>query len=248
MTGIKIAVADDDEGIRLLLRKLIEKTEGFELAGEAGDGETLLRLVESVRPQVVFLDIEMPNIKGVECARRIADIDPKIIVIFATAFEEYMPEAFEVYAFDYITKPFKIERIIKTLDRIKKLNTFIEDEYTIKSPPSPKNNLRKLIVRGREEISLVDMDEIILIQREERSTVIYTAYNRYVTSDTLGELEDRLDKNIFFRSHKSYIINLSAVHKIYPYGRWTYLIKLKDTDKDALLTHDRYEELQNLFK
>ena len=104
------------------------------------------------------------------------------------------------------------------------------------------------MLKSKEGISLINMKDIILIQREDRSTVIYTKDSSYVTSDNLTELEDRLDNAQFFRCHKSYIINLSMINKIYPYGRWTYTVKLLGTDKDALLTHEKYEDLKVIFK
>lgn len=245
--NLKIIIADDEQGMRLVLKRIIEKVDGFELAGEAKDGETVLRLVEAHRPHVVFLDVEMPVINGVDCAKKIMDINPKTIVIFATAHNEYMPEAFEVYAFDYIIKPFKIDRIVQTLNRIKEL-AGQHHEILMNKPSGNKKDLSRLVIRNKEGISFVNIEDIILIQREDRSTVIYTLDERLVTSEGLSELEERLDKSLFMRSHKSYIINLSLIHKIYPYGRWTYIIKLKNTDKDALVTHERYEELQEMFK
>ena len=104
---LKVLIIDDDEGMRTVLGKIISKTEGFKLAGEASDGESGLSLARSLLPQVVFLDVQMPGMDGVECAKRILDIAPKTFIIFATAHEEYMPEAFELYASDYIMKPFK---------------------------------------------------------------------------------------------------------------------------------------------
>lgn len=244
--SFKVLIADDNEGMRLVLKKLVEKSEGFEIAAEAEDGETALCLMAEVKPEIVFLDVEMPVLSGVECAKKIMDINPKTYVIFATAHEEYMPEAFEVYAFDYIVKPFNIERIHQTLERIKEIENYKSESVSTHSPKTHKG-LSKIMIRGKEGVCLINTDEIILIQREDRSTVIYTSSDRYVTSEGLADIEERLDKNIFFRCHKSYIINLTAVHKIYPYGRWTYIIKLKGTDKDALITHDKYEELQKIF-
>ena len=244
--SIRVLIADDDTGMRLVLKKTIEKAGNFTIAGEAEDGDAALRLFDQLRPEVVFLDVEMPQINGIDCAKKIADINPKTIIIFATAHDEYMPDAFEVYAFDYLVKPFKVERLNQTLERIKNTKDVKPDISAIK-PLSSARTPEKLIIRNKEGISLVDMEEIILIQREDRSTVIYTLQERFTTSEGLSEIEEKLSRDMFFRCHKSYIINLSAVSKIYPYGRWTYIVKLKGTDKDALLTHDKYEELEKLF-
>ena len=244
--NLKIILADDDPGMQLILKKIIEKNPSFEIIGEAGNGTSALSLAEALKPHIVFLDVEMPGLNGLECAKKILDINPKTIVIFATAHEEYMQEAFEVYAFDYLIKPFKVERVIKTLARIKDSMNQIMDVPASISLPHDKG-LEKLIIKNKEGINFVDMNEILLIQREDRSTVIYTAKDHYTTSESLSEIEGRLSQTIFFRCHKSYIINLTMISKIFPYGRWTYLIKLKNTEKDALITSDRYEVLQNFF-
>lgn len=244
--SLKILIADDDEGMRLVLKKVIRKNTDFEIIGEAEDGITALSFADSLKPDIIFMDVEMPQLNGIECAKKIMDLNPKIILIFATAHEEYMQEAFEVYAFDYLVKPFKMERITQTLTRIKD----IVSQKSLQPMPialQHDKGLEKLLVRNKEGISFIDMDDIILIQREDRSTVIYTATEHYSTSEGLSEIEGRLNQTIFFRCHKSYIINLTYVSKIFPYGRWTYLIKLKNTEKDALITSDRYEVLQKFF-
>lgn len=245
--SIKVLIVDDEVGMRLILKKAIEKDNDLTIAGEAEDGEAALRLFIELRPEVVFLDVEMPLLNGIECAKKITDIDPKVIIIFVTAHEEYMPEAFEVYAFDYLVKPFKVSRLNQTLDRIKnagEIRTPTFDNIVTSLPGIPN----KLMIKNKESISFVDADEIILIQREDRSTVIYTQHDRFVTSEALGELEERLGSDLFFRCHKSYIINLGAISKIVPYGRWTYIVKLKGTEKDALLTREKYEELEKRFR
>ena len=259
-------IADDDIGMRLIISKAIQKCNDFTIVGEAEDGDAALRLFERQRPGVVFLDVEMPRVNGVECAKKIADIDPKTVIIFATAHEEFMPEAFEVYAFDYLVKPFKVERLYQTLERIKSARLdsgeraphFPEAAETagiqVNSGFRERAGVRekaklpgKLIIRNKDGISLVDMEDILLIQREDRSTVIYTHKERFTTSEGLSELEEKLDSSLFFRGHKSYIVNLRSISKIYPYGRWTYMVKLKGTEKDALLTHEKYEELERIF-
>ena len=104
------------------------------------------------------------------------------------------------------------------------------------------------MLRHRDGVSFIDLDQLLLVQREDRATVLYTQDNqRYVTSDTMSELAARLPESTFFRTHKSYIVNLGHIDSITPYGRWTYIVRLRGTTRDALITTERFEELQKLF-
>ena len=98
-------------------------------------------------------------------------------------------------------------------------------------------------------VSFIDLKDILLVQREDRATVLYTVNDgRYVTGDSLAEMEERLQSDAFFRCHKSYIINLNEIKDITPYGRWTYVVRLDGTKHDALITHEKYEELERMFR
>ena len=248
MEPIRALIADDDAGMRLLMRKLLEKSGGFALCGEASDGEELLRLAAQEHPQVVLLDVEMPKVTGVECARILQDTDPQTILIFATAHDKYMADAFEVYAFDYLLKPFKAERALATLERAKSVLRTREDAARSAKPVEPRPQSGRILLKHRDGVSVINMEDILLVQREERATVLYTVNDgRYVTGDSLADIGARLDPAFFMRCHKSYIINLSHVDSISPYGRWTYVVKLRGTRRDALITHEKYEELERLF-
>ena len=244
---ITVLIADDEPGIRLILRNKIEKTPGFSVISEAENGQDALKIFDAFRPDVVFLDVDMPEVSGIECARIIQDKDPKCVLIFATGHEEYMSEAFEVYAFDYLVKPFNMERLQGTLQRI--LDRGLKSE-AIQSPrvSIQQNKPSRLLLRHKEGIAFLDPEDIILIQREDRATVIYAKDEaRYVISETLQEIENRLDPDLFFRCHKSYIVNIQYIRDITPYGRWTYVIQLDGTKHDALITHEKYEELEKRF-
>ncbi len=249
MENIRVLIADDNDAIRLVERKMLEKMEGFELVGEARDGLECIELTEKLRPQIVFLDVEMPGKTGVEAARVIQDLDPAIILIFATAHDKYMGDAFEVYAFDYLVKPFKVERVKQTLERARARLRREQDETPLPhSARLPGVAPGRMMLHHREGVTFVNMKDIVLVQREDRATVIYTAGgDRYVTGDSLAETEARLDPSVFFRSHKSYIINLNCISNITPYGRWTYIVRLTGIPQDALITHEKYEELERLF-
>lgn len=245
---LKLVIVDDDEGMRLLLRRIIQRAEGFELVAEASDGEQGVALIEAHHPDVAFLDVEMPGMTGVECARRIQDIDPRIFIIFATAHEQYMKDAFSLYAFDYLVKPFEVQRALDTLSRIRSIAQGGELLQPVALPAQPAGVMaQKIMLRHREGISFVDKSAVLLIQRENRATVIYTADGKHQTSESLGSLEERLGGHPFFRCHKSYIINLDAITHVYPYGRWTYLVKLAGIQQDALMTNEKYAELEKMF-
>ena len=246
---IRVLICDDEAGIRLILNKRISRTAGFEVAGEATDGRDALEQFERLRPDVVFLDVDMPLLSGIDCAREIQDKDPECKLIFATGHEEYMGEAFEVYAFDYLVKPFNLERLDATLDRIRELN---DRRLHLEAEPARevfrRSKTDRLMVRHRDGVVFLDPEEILLIQREDRSTVMYTTgEGRYVIPETMQEIEEKLDEKTFFRCHKSYIINVHHIRAITPYGRWTYVIQLDGTKHDALITHEKYEELERRF-
>lgn len=251
MDDLRVLIADDDAGMRTVMRHIIDKVDGFQLAGEAEDGEDTLQKAETLKPQVVFLDVEMPKISGVDCARTIQDMNPATVIIFATAHDAYMSDAFEVYAFDYLIKPFKVERVVQTLEKIRErliCQPAPQEEMPHTVTANRKTVNGRLMLRHREGVSFIDLNDILLVQREDRATVLYTKDDeRFVTGDSLAEMEERLPEDVFFRCHKSYIINLNHIKDITPYGRWTYVVRLQGTKHDALITHEKYEELEHLF-
>lgn len=250
MDNLRILIVDDDPGMRLVLRKIIGRMEGFTLIGEAENGKIALELVETLRPDILFLDVEMPEMTGIECARVVQDMNPSTVIIFATAHDTYMGDAFEVYAFDYMVKPFKVERVMQTLQRAGEVLSRRLPSGSEKKVPAPGPVIKgRMMLHHRGGISFIDINDVLLVQREERSTVLYTADGgRYVTSDSLSDMEERLPKDVFFRCHKSYIINLNQIKDISPYGRWTYIVRLEGIKQDALITHEKYDELENMFR
>lgn len=245
-TMIKVILVEDDIGIRTLLRKIIEQNESFEVVGESDNLADAITLFNKTKPEVVFLDIEINGSSGMDCAKIIADLEPKTKIVFATAHTEYRSDAFEVYAFDYLVKPFLVERVKQTLDRIKTLmNVTINSE--LDKIVKYEKGLDKLLVKGKESMSFIDIKDIILIQRENSSTVIYTKEDSFTTTARISEIESKLDDDQFLRSHKSYLINISQIKKIEPYGRWTYIVTFKDLKKDALITAEKFEEIKKRF-
>jgi len=246
--ALRVLICDDEPGMRMILRMLTEREEGFAVVGEADNGQKGVELFETLHPDVVFLDVDMPQLNGIEAAQRMQDMDPRAMLIFATAHEGFREQAFEVYAFDYLVKPFKNERVAETLQRIRRIKgrTMGAGAKTM-TMPEKKKRPGRLMLRSRDGVVFIDTEDILLVQRENRQTVLYTAEGSYPTGDSLSDLEEKLDPAVFFRCHKSYIINLTAIDSITPYGRWTYVVRLKGTKQDALITHEKYEELESMF-
>jgi two-component system LytT family response regulator len=228
---MKVIIVDDEQGMRLILKKALMKMSNIEIIGEAQNGLDAVELVEKLRPDGVFMDVEMEVMDGIEAAKLMLDIDPKIMLIFITAHQQYMPQAFELYAFDYMVKPFKLERLEETVKRM----------IGTKTPSST------IAIKSHEETAILNQDEIVLVQRENRSTVIITDRARYITTQSLSELEIKLDNGIFVRSHKSYIINYTKIQKLIPYGRWTYIVKFRDIPDDALITSEKLKEYEKII-
>lgn len=244
--AIKVMLIEDEAGMRLLLKKIIERQEAFKVVAECDELAESVIQFRRLKPEVVFLDIAIKGQNGIECARILTDLDPKVKIIFATAHAEYMPEAFELYAFDYLVKPFDVERVGRTLERIAAMagaDRCEQEEKIVRL----ENRQDKLLVKGKESMSFIHIPDIVLIQRENNATVIYTETESYVTSVSMTELEKKLDPEQFLRSHKSYIINLSRIRKIEPYGRWTYVVHFQGRKEDALITAEKFEEIKKRF-
>lgn len=243
---IKVGIIEDEPEIRRLLRMIVERQEGFQVVSESGDFKSAISDFTKYRPDVAFVDIDLNGDSGLECAIIMTEINPKLKVIFATAHSEYMANAFEIYAFDYLVKPFDVERVIKTLARIRDR----EQEYSQGDEDTVSQSEKHsgmLMIKSKDQVTFVDKKEIVLVERNQNSTNIITKEETFRTSVSLGSLEEKLNPADFMRCHKSYIINLSMISKIEPYGRWTYVVKLKGTQETALMTAQNYEEIKKLF-
>ncbi len=266
---IEVMLVEDDEIIRKLLKKMVERVEGFVVTAQAANPDEALELFEKSHAKVVFVDIDLNGESGLYCARRLCDIASDVKIVFATAHSEYMADAFEIYAFDYIVKPFNMERIARTLGKIKDIELKThgghknddlvkgdtpndgEQKYNETSDnamtASHDVQLSRLAVRGRDEIVFVDIEDIIFAERMNGVTRIVTKNEIYRMNISLIELADKLPKDRFMRSHRSYIINISDIARLTQYGRWTYTVGFKDTTETALMTYENYEIIKGRF-
>lgn len=240
---LNLLIADDDKNMRLVLERAVGKYDQINLVAQVASGGEAVASFEALSPDVAFLDVDMPGLDGVETARMILDMNPKCAIVFITAHDSYMKDAFELYAFDYIVKPFKLSRLEQTIERIlAQKDTIVSGEA-----PTEKHQNEELLFKVKEGMVMVKKEDILMVERQNRQTVIITKNGQFAFNKTLQEVEAVLKDDDFLRAHKSYIIRLSAIKRLEVYGRWTYIVKLNGTDKDALITKEKAKYLEERF-
>lgn len=223
---IEVLIADDEPPARAKLRLLLGQEEDVEIVGEARDGEEAIREVRRLRPQVVFLDIRMPQRDGFGVIEALGPDHPPLFV-FVTAHEEHALDAFEVHAVDYLLKPFSATRLRGVLARVRERLLAREGRIlldrlrrAVAQIETSSGWLRHLLVEARPNRQiLLRLAEVHLVRSRRNYVELHTTDGEFLRRGTLTELEDRLDPNQFARINRSEIVRLDAVREIQPWFR-----------------------------
>ncbi len=218
------ALIIDDEGLaRRRLINLLEDVPEIEVLGESSTGRAAIKQINELKPQLIFLDINMKDMNGFEVLNKI-DLEIKPIVIFVTAYDNYASRAFDVEAFDFLLKPFKDERFFRTVNKVLKISRSeaninfdkrIKDLFKIYSKESyQKEHPLKIPVKQGNKTVLIEPVEIIYIIASGYYAEIFTANKKYVLRDSLNNLEELLDEKLFLRVHRSTILNINQIKEI----------------------------------
>lgn len=243
---LKVLIVEDDANMCLILKRALLGIQNVEVVGEAGNGIEAVKLADNMEPDVIIMDVDLPGKDGVEASKEIMDIIPNVIFVYTTGHPEYMAEAFEVYAFDYLLKPYKMERLIQTLNKIHNLMWKRQEGVSgIKEISHEITEIKdKVGVRIDRNLTLIDTNKIIYISREKRKTVIHTVDGKRETNEFLETLEKRLAARNFMRTHKSYLVNLDKIVEIQPWSRNDYLVVFSSTKETVYITGEKYKALQ----
>ncbi len=232
---MRVLVVDDEELARARIKELLADIPDVEVAGEAENGLRAVELVGELGPDVVILDIQMPGMDGFEVVEALTHVP---LVIFATAFDEYAIKAFEVNSVDYLLKPISRERLGEAIERARSLlddTPQLDDQMARLAGLIRSRDMRRLPVMKGKKIVLVDLDDIVWIGVEDELVFVHTASEKYMMNATMAELESRLDPRVFFRSHRSSIVNLNHVKEIVPWFSGKYKIIVDDEKKSELV-------------
>ncbi len=224
---LKALIVDDEFPAREELACMLDETGAVDIIGACEDGEEALEFLRERPVDVVFLDIQMPTMDGLATAREIMSLADRPRVIFTTGFSEHAVKAFELEASDYLVKPYSKERLEKAVRKIR--DYYGGEQKTAGLKPVGPENGGKLPVWANDRLILLNIADIFFAKAAgKRNTLIVARKGEFSTSTTLRELEVKLGKANFIRTHKSYLVNAERIEEIVPWFNNTYLLVLQD--------------------
>src|SRR5687768_15315508 len=256
MTKIRALIVEDEPLARRTLREILADVPWLECVGEADNGARAVEMIDALTPDLVLLDIEMPELNGLQVLDRIAH-EPA--VIFTTAYDRYAVSAFELEALDYLLKPFGRERCLAALERARRAlpgtgasesaagpsmpaSSLVERARHVMSEPGP---LTRLFVRDRDRIVPVATAEIERLEAADDYVDVHTKARSYLVYLTLNDFERRLDPERFIRVHRAHVVNLDFVKQLVPFDGSRMQIEMRDGTK-ILASRTRSKELRQL--
>jgi two-component system, LytTR family, response regulator LytT len=240
MSTLRAIVVDDEELAREELCYQLQQLGEIEVVAQAGDGLEALTAIERSDPDLVFLDVQMPGLTGLEVARRLVEDEQAPAVVFVTAYDQRAIEAFEVNAVDYLLKPVEAGRLEQAVQRARKRLTSDRSgggkgplneqfEQFVKMMTGRQSRREQVAVKVGERFLLVQAEEIIYASLADESINIVTGHVSGTSNyRTLDDLQARLDPEVFWRVHRSHLVNINKIKEIVPWFSRNYILRMKD--------------------
>ncbi|MCU0471840.1 MAG: LytTR family transcriptional regulator DNA-binding domain-containing protein [Bacteroidales bacterium] len=233
MQKLRTIIIEDETPAREILKHYLKDFDEIEIIGECQDGFTGLKTISDLKPDLVFLDIQMPKLTGFEM---LEVLEERPEIIFTTAYDQFAIKAFELNAVDYLLKPFPRDRlreaVKKVIEKIRAGNAQKKpaDQLLVKRP-EPSVTLNRVVVRKGNAINLIPIDQINYIAAQDDYVMIYYSAGKALKQQTMKFYEDNLPGENFVRIHRSYIVKVTEINRIEPYGKDNHIAILKSGDK-----------------
>ena len=237
---MKVIIVDDEYPARKELRYFIENYTDMNIMGEFDNGLDVLNFIQENTLDAIFLDINIPKLDGMLLAKTIDKFEKRPKIIFITAYDNYAVEAFDLEIFDYILKPYSDERIISMLHRLKDTS----DKKNNEDKAEYQKMRNKISLWKDDKIHIVDVNDIYYCEARERYTHIFTKDEEYEIREGISEVEKTINHNIFFRSHRSYLVNLEKIEEIIPWFNNTYKLKLDDINSEIPVSRSKIKDFR----
>ncbi|MCX7987343.1 MAG: LytTR family DNA-binding domain-containing protein [Bacteroidales bacterium] len=233
MESIRAIIVEDEEPAKLVLKEYLKKFPNINLIAEVIDGFNAVKIINEQKPDLVFLDIQLPKLTGFETLEL---IEHSPVIIFTTAYDQYAIQAFEKSAVDYLLKPFSEERfslaIQKAFERLAiRQNESLAIKKVIEYASTNNNTLDRIVVKTNSAIKVIPLDQIIFIEAQDDYVMIHSTNGKYLKEKTMKYFETNLPNREFVRIHRSYIVNVDYISQIEHFSKETYLAILKNGAK-----------------
>lgn len=232
-------IVDDEESARERLRRLLAAHSSIEIAGEARDGLEAVQQIETLVPDLLFLDIELPGLTGFEVLRSIPARVPLPLVIFVTGYDQHALAAFEANALAYLLKPVEPERLAQAVDRARRLDRDRERQRLMRVAREAPKPLRQIVCRKRDRAVLLPPEQILWFQVEDGIVRAHTAAETFWVNYQLSELEAGLPAEMFFRARREVLVNLNRIREIKPYFKSGFLLTMADANATEIAVSER---------
>jgi two-component system, LytTR family, response regulator len=231
---MRVIIADDESLARDKLRLMLTSEPDVEVIAECQNGGETVHALSAYKPDLMFLDVRMPDLDGFEVLSKVPRLDVPLIV-FTTAYDRHAIRAFEAHALDYLLKPFDHERLHQALERarseLEKADTRADTQRILQYLSETRQHLasgRRLIVRAGGRVVFLSFDEIDWVEAAANYVRIYVGKQSYLLRRGIGEIAERLDQSQFIRIHRSFIVNVQKIKELQPVNSGEYIVVLKD--------------------
>jgi two-component system LytT family response regulator len=233
MEKIRTVIIEDEAPARDIIKYYLKELDYIDIIAECADGFTGLKTISSMKPDLVFLDIQMPRLTGIELVEVLTE---KPEIIFTTAYDQFAIRAFELNAVDYLLKPFQKRRF---LDAVKKAADKIQSgagnkesaSQILAKKPEAVSPVNRIVVRKGNAINLIPVDQIKYVEAQDDYVMIYHSGGKALKQQTMKFYEDNLSRTDFVRIHRSYIVRVEEIKRIEPYGKDNHVAILQSGDK-----------------
>jgi len=245
--NLKALIIEDEEPARKIIKNYLTEFNNIQLIEELSDGFSGVKAINEHKPDIVFLDIQMPRLNGFEVLEL---LEHNPAVIFTTAFEQYAIKAFEVNALDYLLKPYSKERFCKAVNKVIEIlqsKKTSQSHIFVQPQIQPAEKLHRIAVRAGTRIHVIPAEDIIYIEAQGDYVSIHTKEDNYLKEKPMKYYENNLDNENFVRIHRSYIVNINFINNLEYYDKENYLALLKNKEKLKVSTNG-YKILREKLK
>lgn len=229
----KVVIIDDEAPARSLLKEYLSTYPSMVIVGEANNGVDAIKIIEEFKPDIVFLDVQMPGMTGLQVLQKLEEM-PKII--FSTAYDQYALDAFEHNAIDFLLKPYTRERFAKAVNKVmqhgeENLSSIrsLAESLLQEAGTGKSNYPSKILVQSKNKLLALNTEDIIWIEAEKDYSNLVTANQKYLSNYGIGQIANKLDPETFIRVHRSAIINIHFVKEIFKHPS-SYDVKMTNGD------------------